>query len=176
MMNGNVQLMEIAKLVSAIPPVDLSTAANNGDWVSLKFYDRCVIFVFAAVGTSGDNPVITLKQATDVTNSLSDAKALNFTTIYSNVATALTSGDAFTAVTQAAANTYQSATAGDAAKQRIYAIEVKASDLDIDNGFDCLQVSIPDSGTNAQLGGAFYLLYGSRYAGSGTALPSAITN
>ena len=39
-------------------------------------------------------------------------------------------------------------------------LDVKADDLDVAGGFDCLQLIVADTGSNAQLGSAIYLLYG----------------
>jgi hypothetical protein len=96
-------LTEEAQLVAAIIPVDLSTAANNGDWVSLKNYDELDIIIFKAAGTAGDDPVITLKQASDVAGT--GAKALNFTRVDAKVGVQTGIGQ-FTKNTQAAGNTY----------------------------------------------------------------------
>ena len=59
--------------------------------------------------------------------------------------------------TQAAANTF--ALTSDAALQAIAVIDVKAEDLDIDNGFDCLQANVADVGTNSQIGCILYFLH-----------------
>lgn len=160
-------LAEAAQIVTAFVPVDMSAAANNGDWVSLKNFDRCTIIFVKAAGTAGDDPVLTLKQATDVAGT--GAKALTFTRVDAKVGVQTGIG-AFTTVSQAAANTYTDAVSAEA--QGLFLIEVQASDLDVANGFDCVQFSVPDVGINAQLGGALYLLRGARYAAAG--LPSAI--
>jgi hypothetical protein len=168
MMHNNL-LVEATQIVAGIIPVDMSAAANNGDWVSLKNYDRCSIVVFKAAGTAGDDPVLTVRQAQDVSGT--GAKALNFTRIDAKVG-AQTGIGVFTTVTQAAANTYTDAASAEA--QAIFVIEFQAADLDVQNGFDCLQVQIPDIGANAQLGCALYILRNPRYAGA--ALPSAIVD
>jgi hypothetical protein len=160
-------LAEACQVVSAFVPVDMSAAANNGDWVSMKNFDRLTIIFFKAAGTAGDDPVLTLRQATDVSGT--DAKALNFTRIDAKVG-AQTGVGAFTTVSQAAANTYTDTVSAEA--QGLFLIEVKSEDLDAKNGFDSVQFQIPDIGANAQLGCALYLLRGARYAAAG--LPSAI--
>lgn len=147
-----------ATIESAIIPVDLSTAANNGDWVSLENYERCVVVFFAAAGTAGDDPVFTLRQATDASGT--SAKALNFTVVHKKVGT-LTSVTGFTRATQAAANTYTDDASAEA--QKIIAVEVAADELDVDGGFVFLQLQIPDVGTNAQLGCGLYIMLEPRY-------------
>ena len=165
----NKNIVEKMQICTGFVPVDMQTGANNGDWVSMKNYGRCAIVVFKAAGTAGDDPTVTVKQANDVSGT--NAKALNFTRVDSKEGT-LTSIGQFTTTTQAAGNTYTNDTLAE--KQAIIVIDIKAEDLDADNDFDCVQVSIADTGTNAQLGCALYLLHEPRY-GSGT-LASAIVD
>ena len=155
----NKHFLEKNQVVAAIIPVDLQSAANNGDWVSLKGYGRVAAILYMAAGTAGDDPVFTLRQATDVSGT--GAKALNFTRIDSKVGTQTGIGQ-FTTTTQAAANTYTDAVSAEA--QAIMVVDIKAEDLDIDNGFDCVQLQIPDVGSNAQLGCALYVLHEPRNA------------
>lgn len=162
-------LVEEAQIVSAIIPVDLGAAANNGDWVSMKNYDRLSIIVFKAAGTAGDDPILTVRQAQDVSGT--GAKDLTFTRIDAKVG-AQTGIGTFTKVTQAAANTYTDAASAEA--QAIFVIEFQSADLDVNNSFDCVQVQIPDIGSNAQIGCALYVLRGARYGL--TPLPSAIAD
>lgn len=169
-MNLNALFVEQAQIVAAIVPVDLETGANNGDWVSMKNYERLTVVVFKAAGTAGDDPVLTMKQAQDVSGTA--AKALNFTRVDSKVGAQTGIGD-FTTNTQAAANTYTDAVSAEA--QGIFVIDFRSSDLDNAGGFDCVQVSIPDTGSaGAEIGSAFYILWGARYQGAG--LKSAIVD
>lgn len=164
----NQHFLEKNQVVSGFVPVSM-TSALTGDYVSLKNYGRCAVVFFAAAGTAGDDPTITLTQAQDVSGT--GVKALDFTRIDVKQGT-LTSVGTFTTVTQAAANTYTDAASAEV--QKIWVIDVMAEDLDIANGFDCLKAAISDVGTNAQLGCMLYLLHEPRYA-SGT-LPSAIVD
>jgi hypothetical protein len=157
---------ETADIVSAIIPADLHGQANNGDWVNLKAFGRLVAILFKGIGTAGQNPVFTLAQATD--NTGANSKALTFTEIWHKVGT-LTAVAAWTKVTQAAAATYTHATSAD--KQAIIAVEMRAEQLDVSGGFTHVQLSIPDVGANAQIGGGLYLMLNPRFAGD--ALESA---
>jgi len=165
-------LAETTQIVSGFIPVDMQTAANTGDYVSLKNYNHVAVVLFKAVGTAGDDPTLTIVQATDVTNSLSDAKALNFTTVWTEQATVLTATGTFTKNTQTAANTYTEATSAEDAA--IWMVEFDAQDLDLANDFDCIMASVGDVGSNAQLGCLLYILSEPRYAQATP--PSAITN
>lgn len=161
------KFLQTANIVAAFVPVDMQTAANNGDWVGLKHFARCVAVLFKAAGTASDDPVFTLLQAKDASGT--DSKALNFTTIYKKVGTQTGIAN-FTRTTQSASNTHTDTVSAEA--QGLFAVEVDASSLDVDNGFTHIQLSIPDTGTNAQLGCAFYIMLDPRSAGD--TLPSAI--
>jgi len=156
-----VYLTEECQVVSAIVPIDLAAGANNGDWVSMKGYADLDIIVFADAGAAGEDPVLTVTQATAVAGT--GSKALNFTRVDSKVG-AQTGIGQFTKNTQAAGNTYTDAVSGEA--ENLFVIHIKAEDLDLANGFDCVQVSIPDTGATAgKIGCALYILSGARYAG-----------
>ena len=62
----SLHFLEKCQIVSGFVPVNLATAVNTGDYVSLKNYGRCAVVFFAAAGTAGDDPTITLTQAQDV--------------------------------------------------------------------------------------------------------------
>ena len=161
------KFFQTANIVTGFVPVDMQTAANDGDWVSMKDYNRCVAVLFKGIGTAGQDPVFTLKQATDAAGTAS--KALTFTSIYSKVGTQTGIAN-FTRTTQAAAATYTDAVSAEA--QAIIAVEIDAASLDVDNGFTHVQLSIPDVGGNAQLGCAFYIMLDPRHQGA--SLPSPI--
>ena len=150
-------------VVMAFRPIDLQDAAGEhvtGDWVSLKNWDRVICVLMGGVGTAGQDPVLTIEQAT--TNAGGGAKALTFDTIYrKQAATDLLSTGVWAETAQTAAGTY---TNTDAAEQvKIHCVEIKATDLDVDGGFDHIRMTIPDVGGAAQLGAGLYILCGPRY-------------
>lgn len=153
-------LLENAQLVEGWPIVDLKTGANTGDWVSLKNYKHVAIVFISSVGTNGDDPTLTVNQATTVAGGSS--KALTFTTICrKQAATDLSGTGTWTVTTQAAANTY---TQTDAAEQDlIWVVEFDSDQLDVDNGFVCVNATVADIGANAQLGYLLYILTEPRY-------------
>ena len=160
-MNVNARLAEQVQICSSFVPVNMATAANTGDWVSMAGYQRCSIVLFKGAGTAGDDPVITVQQAT--TNTGTGAKALNFTDIDEKVGT-LTGVAAYTHVTQSAGNTYENTASAES--EAIIVIDILAEMLDAANDFDFVQASVADVGTNAQYGGCLYLLWGARYEGA----------
>lgn len=163
-MNCNVDLAEQVQIVSGFLPVDLSGGANNGDWVSMKGYERCSIILFKGAGTAGDDPTLTLQQATDVAGTgAKDLVAID--RVYVKQDTVLTAIANFTKTTQTAATDYTDATSAEDAA--IWVVDILAEDLDVDGGFDCIQASVADVGINAQLGACLYLLWPARYGGDG---------
>lgn len=149
----NALFAEQFQVASGFVPVNLATASNPGDWISMKTLERLVIIFFAAAGTAGDDPTITLEQATAVAGT--SAKALNFTRIDRKQGSDLLTIGTYTTTTQSAGNTYTNDTSAE--EQKIWIVEVKAEDLDVDNGFDCVRATISDVGSNAQLGAMLYI-------------------
>jgi len=61
-----IRLLENIQIVSAFAPgTDINSDAE-GDWVSLKNYDGCLVVLHKAAGTAGDDPSIKMQQATVV--------------------------------------------------------------------------------------------------------------
>lgn len=176
----NVDLMEQIQFVSAFAPgTDINTDAD-GDWVSLKNFDGCVVLFHKAAGTAGDDPSIKLQQATDVSGT--SAKALTFNHIYHKIgATALSAIGTFTKVELTSATddldlvSVNSTDLLTDVGETLIAVNVRASDLDVDNSFDCLRLQIEgDDIGNSTLAAAYYLLYGARQQGN--PVPSAIAD
>jgi hypothetical protein len=151
-------------LGGVIDPVDLQTGANDGDWVSLKNWDRCIILVHSMIGTASDDPTLTVEQAT--TNAGGSSKNLAVVdTVYTKQAgTNLLSTGTWTKVTQTAAATYTEATSAE--QEALWAVEINTQDLDVDGGFDHIRARVADIGSNAQLGAFYYILCGPKYPSS----------
>lgn len=171
-MFDNAALVEQAAIVSIVLPKDMHGSANPGDWVSMKNYDKCTFIVHKGKGTDGQDPAFTLTQSAVVAGS--NPKPLKLTTVWLKQGADLKAIGGFTRVDQAdataALGVYTNTDSAQA--EGLYVIEVKAEDLDRDNGFDCVNLSWADVGGNAQIGGAIAILWGARYAGAG--LVSAI--
>lgn len=164
----NLHFLDKVDIVSGIVPIDIGSARSS-DTVTLKNYGRCAVVFHKAAGSASEDPTITLLQATSIAPS--SAKALNFTTLYYKQGT-LSSVGTWTKVTQTAANTYTNATASE--NEAVWVIDIKAEDLDVDNGFDCVQVTIADAGSVNQLAALTFILHEPRYAVDGGV--SAIAN
>lgn len=150
-------------IVMAFRPIDMQDAAGEhvtGDWISLKNWGRVLCVLMGGAGTAGQDPVLTIEQAS--TNTGTGVKALTFDTINrKQAATDLLSTAVWAVTVQTAAGTY---TNTDAAEQvKIHVVEFKATDLDVDGGFDHIRMTVPDVGGAAQLGAGLYILAEPRY-------------
>ena len=156
MSDMNRDFLEFINPVQAIAPLDLQTA-RSGDWVSLRGYVGCAVLIHSGIGTDNDDLVATLNQATTISGT--GTKTLLISRYWEKIgATPLEAVLDWTAQTQTAADGVDHLTTAE--NQAMLLFDVKATELDIDNGFDCLQLAIADTGNNAQLGAALYLLYG----------------
>lgn len=158
------QFAEHFQVVPAWNPVNIATAANDGDWVSLKGFSECTILFGQGPGGAAEPATITLEQATTVAGA--GAKALaTITTVYlKQAATDLTATGLFTKSTQAAAATYALGSGANGDKAALVLITVHAEDLDSDGGFDCIRARVADVGTGPAIGAMYYILGGTRYA------------
>jgi hypothetical protein len=151
---------EVCDVVGGFIPVDMQTGANNGVYVSLAEFEGLTVVLFKSVGTSGDDPTITLQQAQDISGT--GVKALNVTGFHKKVgATSVLTVKQATFVSQAAANTV--ALTGAAADSAIVMINIRRELLDISNGFCTVRATIADTGTNAQLGCLYYIMWGANF-------------
>lgn len=164
----SLHILDKVDIVSGIVPINLGSA-RSGDVISLKNWGRVAIVFFKAAGSASEDPTLTVEQCINVAGSSN--KAINFTRVDYKQGT-LTSVGTWTEVSQSAANTYTNATASE--NQAIWVVDIKAEDLDVDNGYDCITVSIADAGSVNQLGAVLYILHEPRYAKSGGV--SAIAN
>lgn len=169
MMTGNLRLTDFMQICSGIKPIDFNAAAQAGDWVSMKNYQRMAIVFFGRAGSAGTDVTFTVEQATAVAGT--GAKALTFTELFKKEGADLLAIGEFTKVTQAAANTYTST--NNEQSDQIVVIDIKAEDLDIANDFDCVRLSV-NAGNAAKIVSALYMLWEPRYGKE--VLPSAIVD
>lgn len=156
-------------IAAGIVPLDLQTA-RTGDYVSLKNAEGCLIVIFKAAGTAGDDQTFTLNKATAVDGTGATTAAV-IDTIYKKQGAALTAVTAWTKATQTAAATVTDATSAEL--QTIWAIDVRADAL---GAYDCISLDSDGAGSNAQLGCVLYLLYGLRNAATPASLPDPLTD
>lgn len=160
------QLVQYSKIVPVVQPQDFSSGAVTSTVVSLKNYGRATFAIqFGSLGTDAVGvSTITLHQATSV--AFATQKALTFASYWVNGA----SGDIYT---NTSASSLVLAATDD---NKTFIFEVKSDDLDVNNGYDCVQVKFTDYGTNAALGAVTAVLSEPRYTGNENSQPSALTN
>ena len=156
-MNTNARLDEQVALVQATSMVALTSTAGDAAYVSMKGYARALVVLDVLNDTTVTGGTITLKQASAVAGT--GEKALAFTRMLANTDV----GAAQTLVeTSVSSNTFTTDTTN--SKRLRYVIDVKASDLDVANGFDCFRVD--STGMASAIGLVSYVLYGARYSGA----------
>lgn len=157
--NANARFAEQAQIVPAVMPIDLNGQANNGDWVSLKNFERLTVLVVASVGSAGSDLTMTLNQATSVAGA--GSKVLNvIERIATKQAVALNAVAAWTDVTQTADEQYTDTDNGE--QQLVYAVDILPEELDVANSFDCVQCVLSQPGA-AKIGCALYMLWPAKY-------------
>lgn len=159
---NNLLMEEVKPVVGLLATVPSSSVPS---YISLKNYERCTILILVKNATTVTGSAITLKQATSV--AAAGEKALAFTTAKRDIDTATADALADFAV---ASNTFT--TDATNSKNLLYAIEVKADDLDVNGNFDCIRVGTADA--VAATVTVLYLLRGAKYATN--PLPSAIVD
>ena len=150
--------VEKHQITAGFVPLDLQTQ-RDGDYVKAGDYLRTLIVFFKGTGTDGDDPIVTLQQASD--NSGTGVKALGFTTIWTKQGADVLTVAQFTKVTAPSsgihvwtANTYKNT---DGHQQAIWVVEIHRDQMDIAGGFTYLRATLNDTGSNAQLGCVIYV-------------------
>jgi hypothetical protein len=164
----NMHLLEKVDFFAGIDPINIGSARSS-DVITFKNFGRIALVFYKAAGSASEDPTVTVLQATSITPS--NAKALNFTEVYTKQGT-LTSVGTWTKTTQASGNTYTNTTASE--NGAIWVIDISADMLDVDNGFDCIQVTIADAGSVNQIAALLFVGHEPRYGVSGGL--SAIAN
>ena len=162
-MHGSTVLPETMNIVSGVAAVvkDLAASATATVWVSLKQYERGTILIAKAAGTAGDDPTITLLQAQAIAGTGSKALAIPSGVYTKRHASTLPT--TWTLEAASTSNTFTSATLAE--ELALIAIPVRGENLDVDNGFDCVGISIADTGSaGTQNAVVLFLLDGARYA------------
>jgi hypothetical protein len=159
-MNLSTRLDEQITPVVAAAGLLLTSTLGDTTYVSMKGHAGCMIVISIADGTTVTGSTITLKQATAVAGT--SEKALGFTRMLAN-----TDYGASKALTETAviSNTFTTQTTN--SKDSLYVIDVKAEDLDVANGFDCLRLDGTGHAATSSRGVVvLYVLYGKRFSDS----------
>lgn len=164
MISANASITEQVKFVKILPAIVPSSTTPA--YVSLKGYHRATFLIHQKTTTTVTGSAITLTQATNT--GAAGAKAVAFTTAYRNLNTGnsdLLSSFAVSSNTFTTDNTNSLNT--------MYVIDVQDTDLDINNGFDCLSVGTGNA-VNATID-VYAVLYPAKF-GKNQPTPSAIVD
>lgn len=157
-------------------PVDMQTGANTGKRISMRAGASLAIVVVKAVGTSGDNPVLTLQQHTAYTGGTSaNLAAIDHYYLKTATTPGLVGSETWSRIAQTAAATISDpggATTSGASAQ-IIVIPVHGAALS--DGYTHVSLNIADTGTNAQLGTVLYLMHDLYQQRKPANLPAALT-
>ena len=167
-MNSN--FLEGVNIQPAFLPADTDTD-QAGDYVSLKNYGKVGVLFVKAAGTAGDDPTLTLYEATTVAGAGAQVLAVIDSHRIKQAATNLTAVGTFTDTAQTAASTIVF-NATSAEQTLVDYFEVDASQLS--DGFDCIRVdcALAASG-GSQYATLLYLMLEPRYI-EATALSAII--
>lgn len=131
-----------------IAPYDTNASAGTGLRISMRNARNCLFVYLKGAGTGTDVTTLTLQEHNASTGGTSQNLA-KIDTVYAKTATTLLGSEAWVKTTQVAAATYVNT--GDATKQAIYAIHVRADAMS--DGFGWLSLSAGDTGAaGAQFG------------------------
>lgn len=162
-MNLNTRLDEQVALIQATSMVALTSTAGDAQYVSMKNFARCMVVIDVLNATTVTGGAVTLKQASAIAGT--GEKALAFTRMLASTDVAAAATQTLTE-TAVSSNTF---TTDETNSKRLrYVLDVKASDLDVANGFDCFRVDVA-SMANA-IGLVSYVLYGARFNGADPAV------
>jgi len=158
------RLSENIKTVTRDAISATATFQTAGSTVNMAKYDRVRVSLWL-YGSGSGTGAVTLKQAKTAAGG--SEKALTFTEYFSN--TDHIADDTLVAGT-ASSNTFNAVAAS--GKLRVYVVEVKADDLDIDGGFTFFRCDVANV-ANA-IGHLVYDCYAARIAKGADAMPTAI--
>jgi len=156
----NSKLLERLNLHPIFEPADLNGAGATGDYVCMAHYRRCIVLILAGDGTASKDIDIALYQATSSAGA--GAKVLNaletgriYTREGANFA-ALAAISHWTKETQATADE-QWAPEDSGEQCLMWALEIRAEDLDADNGFDCIRADVSDPTASKIVAGVYIM-------------------
>ena len=140
------------------------STGNNASWVSIvDFYSIVIVFISDGTGTSGaDDSTINFEQAQNASGS--GRKSVSIKDYYQKFGNQAVVGAEYSikrntplervSLTSAANSVTQT---GSGQPESLFVTEIKATDLDINNNFKFLRITIDDTGTNAQRGTVYYI-------------------
>ena len=166
-MKESFDLVRGGDVLIAAPIQNISAAATNGIYASMKHVKRLNILVLLGVGTDAQNITFTLAQATTAAGG--SAKALNITKAYYKAGANLAVVNSWTshsAVTRKdSVASLLETVSGVASLQKAFLFVIDEEDLDTNNGFAFVRLEMTDPGAGARDGSIVYIATEMSYQG-----------
>lgn len=152
----------IFDIIESFPVVDLTTAANTGDWIDVKNATGILCVFGSGLGTAAQDPVITFEQGDSATGgnnkAISPRQSSPANVWKKQAATSLAAVTAWTDANADQTTNVYDEDGTSAEEDLLVAIYFDAEDFDVDNGFHFIQASVADVGANAQVGFCIWIL------------------
>jgi hypothetical protein len=155
-------------------PVDMQTAANTGKRFHMRDCGAVTIVVFKAVGTGGDDPVITLQEHTAYTGGTS-ANLVAIDKYWLKAEATLDGDEQWVEYTQTAAATITDPGGAETSAEEQQIIAFTVEDDDLTDGYEWINVSVADVGSNAQLGCCLYIPHDLKIQRAPASMPQWLT-
>jgi hypothetical protein len=160
-------LVKGGDVLIAVPIANISAAATNGIYASMKHIKRLNILVLLGAGTDTQNITFTLGQATTAAGG--SLKALNITSVYYKAGADLSAVNSWTEHTvvdrEDSVASLVETVSGVASLQKAFLFVVDEEDLDTNNGFTFVRVEMTDPGAGARNGSIVYIATEMSYQG-----------
>lgn len=138
-------------------PVDMQTAANTGKRVSLRRSQAVTIVMFKAIGTAGDDPVLTLKEHNANTGGTSqNLAAIDHYYLKTATTPGLVGTETWSKVTQTLAATITDPGGAGTSAESAQIVVIEVDGTKLSDGFNHISLDVADVGGNAQLGCVLY--------------------
>ena len=143
-------------IVEAIPPLDYTTNAVDGNYISMKGYDHCTIVINTGTNMS-DQTEVTINRALTVAGGSENEGGVDPEYMWTNAADVTLSALTKTAV---GSGTFSVDTAN-----AMYIIEIPADTIQGSSAtaYDCIQLALDAPATGNNVYNATYILWKGRY-------------
>lgn len=153
-------LVQNAQIIPLAVPIDLNGAGVVAEWVNMENFNHATLIYCADIGTAGEDPVLTVLQATSAAGA--GSKALDIAHVYTKRgAPAINVIGVFTKETDPGDNTFEDAAGGE--NEQLTVIEIDTHTMDVANGFTHLTMTVNDPGIAGKLACVIAILQESRY-------------
>ena len=156
-MAGSNRFLSTMQFRQALAIADMNSA-QDGAYVSMENYDSVIVMVATEVGTAGSDTKVGFQQA-PVVGGTGEKRLIPSVAYYAS-AVALGAGGTFSKATIDSTGDIE--LVGE--RQDILLVEIQASEFDVAGGYSYIQMITDAGAASGQIGGAWYIFNGARYA------------